>query len=116
MSIDYHNFTVDTEWLNAGPLGQALVKEHENEEGKDRLSDFDMAISEADTSRVLVLLKESDIREASIAKPVEWKMSIICFGFNGNSVYERVCLHRIIQSDNDMCQENWLFSPLQCGC
>ena len=53
---------------------------------QDRPADFDVTISEADMFTVPVLLKESDIPEASIAerKPAELKMSIICFGFNGN--------------------------------
>lgn len=51
--------------------------EHENKVGEEKILNSNMAISEAEMSTAPVLLKESDIPEASIAgrKPVELEKS-----------------------------------------
>ena len=84
--------------------GKALVGEHENKVGQDRIVNSNMAISEAEMATAPVLLRESNIPEASIArrKPVELENVFLLFWLQwkpesgARTAYEVVCLHQMI--------------------
>ena len=64
------------------------MRQHENEANEDRIPNSNMAISEAETSTAPVLLKKSDITEASVSgrKPAELGKASLFFGSDASVI------------------------------